>query len=93
MLYLPPGTALPERVHGAFVSDDEVHRIVKDWRQRGEPDYLEEVLTGGEADAVPGIAAEGGDGEGEGMRCLMRRWRLLLKHARLRFRPFNANCE
>ncbi len=66
MLYLPPGTALPERVHGAFVSDDEVHRIVKDWRQRGEPDYLEEVLTGGEADAVPGIAAEGGDGEGEG---------------------------
>ena len=35
MLYLPPGTALPQRVHGAFVSDDEVHRIVADWKQRG----------------------------------------------------------
>lgn len=66
MLYLPPGTALPERVHGAFVSDDEVHRIVKDWKQRGEPDYLEEVLTGGEADAVPGIAAEGAAEDSEG---------------------------
>ena len=45
MLYLPPGTALPERVHGAFVGDDEVHRVVADWKQRGTPDYLEEVLT------------------------------------------------
>lgn len=46
MLYLPPGTALPQRVHGAFVSDDEVHRVVEDWKQRGEPDYLEDILTG-----------------------------------------------
>lgn len=45
MLYLPPGTAVPERVHGAFVGDDEVHRVVADWRQRGTPNYLEEVLT------------------------------------------------
>ena len=45
MLYLPPGTALPMRVHGAFVGDDEVHRVVADWKRRGEPDYLEEVLT------------------------------------------------
>jgi S-DNA-T family DNA segregation ATPase FtsK/SpoIIIE len=66
MLYLPPGTALPERVHGAFVSDDEVHRVVKDWRQRGEPDYLEDVLTGGEMDAVPGIAPEGNSADTEG---------------------------
>ncbi len=46
MLYLPPGTALPQRVHGAFVSDDEVHRVVEDWKQRGAPDYLEDILTG-----------------------------------------------
>lgn len=46
MLYLPPGTALPQRVHGAFVSDDEVHRVVEDWKQRGAPAYLEEILTG-----------------------------------------------
>lgn len=48
MLYLPPGTALPVRVHGAFVSDDEVHRIVADWKSRSEPNYLEEILTGGD---------------------------------------------
>ncbi len=45
MLYLPPGTAMPERVHGAFVSDDEVHRVVDYLRQSsGGPDYLEGVL-------------------------------------------------
>ncbi len=52
MLYLPPGTAIPTRVHGAFVSDEEVHRVVKDWHQRGGPDYLEDVLSGGAADAL-----------------------------------------
>jgi S-DNA-T family DNA segregation ATPase FtsK/SpoIIIE len=46
MLYLPPGTAVPGRVHGAFVADDEVHRVVADWKRRGEPDYLQEVLEG-----------------------------------------------
>ncbi|MCG8613766.1 MAG: DNA translocase FtsK 4TM domain-containing protein [Pseudomonadales bacterium] len=66
MLYLPPGTALPERVHGAFVSDEEVHRVVDAWKRRGLPNYLEEVLTGGEPDAVPGIASEGGDSGDEG---------------------------
>ncbi len=50
MLYLPPGTALPTRVHGAFVSDEEVHRIVKDLKGRGGPDYLSEVLTEGSGD-------------------------------------------
>jgi S-DNA-T family DNA segregation ATPase FtsK/SpoIIIE len=45
MLYLPPGTALPERVHGAFVSDEEVHRVVEHLKQiGGGPDYLEGVL-------------------------------------------------
>jgi S-DNA-T family DNA segregation ATPase FtsK/SpoIIIE len=45
MLYLPPGSALPERIHGAFVGDSEVHAIVKYLKQFGEPDYIEEVLN------------------------------------------------
>jgi S-DNA-T family DNA segregation ATPase FtsK/SpoIIIE len=61
MLYLPPGKSMPERVHGAFVSDEEVHRVCDDWRKRGEPDYLEEVLEGG-SEPVPGVPALGGDG-------------------------------
>jgi len=44
MLYLPPGSGLPVRVHGAFVSDQEVHRVVADWKSRGEPEYIEEIL-------------------------------------------------
>lgn len=44
MLYLPPGTAMPERVHGAFVSDEEVHRVVEFLKQAGGPDYIEGVL-------------------------------------------------
>lgn len=57
MLYLPPGTGLPVRVHGAFVADDEVHRVVAAWQTYGKPQYLEEV-TEGAADA-------NGSGEGE----------------------------
>jgi S-DNA-T family DNA segregation ATPase FtsK/SpoIIIE len=45
MLYLPPGSALPERIHGAFVGDSEVHAIVEYLKQFGEPDYVEEVLN------------------------------------------------
>lgn len=44
MLYLPPGTALPERVHGAFVSDEEVHRVVEHLKQSGRAEYIEGVL-------------------------------------------------
>ncbi|MCZ6886956.1 MAG: FtsK/SpoIIIE domain-containing protein, partial [Gammaproteobacteria bacterium] len=50
MLYLPPGSGLPVRVHGAFVSDDEVHAVVADWKQRGRADYLTDVLIGGTAE-------------------------------------------
>lgn len=45
MLYLPPGSGLPERIHGAFVDDHEVHRVVEWLRAQGEPDYLEDVLA------------------------------------------------
>ncbi|MFI4918113.1 MAG: DNA translocase FtsK [Legionellales bacterium] len=44
MLYLAPGSGAPLRVHGAFVDDKEVHRIADDWRARGEPDYIDEIL-------------------------------------------------
>lgn len=62
MLYLPPGTGLPVRVHGAFVDDDEVHRVVSEWKKRGAPDYIEEILSGGDAD-LPGVPSleEGGE--------------------------------
>jgi len=43
MLYLPPGTSVPERIHGAFVDDHEVHKVVADWKRRGSPDYLSEI--------------------------------------------------
>ncbi len=64
MLYLPPGTALPMRVHGAFVSDDEVHRVAADWQARGEPNYDPSVLTGGEDEPFVTID-EGGSGDTE----------------------------
>ncbi|MFG6667928.1 DNA translocase FtsK 4TM domain-containing protein [Halomonas sp. HNIBRBA4712] len=64
MLYLPAGSGPPNRVHGAFVDDDEVHRVVEDWKRRGEPDYIDEILSGGvSADALAGLEAEGGDGD------------------------------
>ncbi|QEL11606.1 DNA translocase FtsK [Kushneria phosphatilytica] len=63
MLYLPAGAGMPTRVHGAFVDDDEVHRVVEDWKRRGTPEYVEEILTGGvNAEALTGLEAEGGEG-------------------------------
>jgi len=47
MLYLPPGSGVPNRVHGAFCSDDEVHRVVADWKRRGAPLYIEGLLDEG----------------------------------------------
>ena len=55
MLYMPSGTGFPIRVHGAFVSDDEVHRVVGYLKEQGEPNYIDGVLEGGVADG------EGGD--------------------------------
>ncbi|MBA1200609.1 cell division protein FtsK [Pseudomonas capeferrum] len=61
MLYMPPGTSLPIRVHGAFVSDDEVHRVVEAWKMRGAPDYNDDILNGVEE---AGSGFEGGGGGG-----------------------------
>lgn len=65
MLYLPPGTGVPTRVHGAFIDDHEVHAVVKDWKSRGEPNYVEEILSGeNEQDILlPGEEAEGAEAE------------------------------
>jgi len=46
MLYMPPGVGVPTRVHGAFVDDHEVHKVVADWKKRGQPNYVEEILAG-----------------------------------------------
>ncbi len=64
MLYLPSGTSVPVRVHGAFVDDNEVHRVVADWKKRGEPEYLDDITDEGSTSAipVPGYSdGEGGD--------------------------------
>ena len=58
MLYLPAGTSIPERIHGAFVDDHEVHAVVENIKSRGEPSYNDDILKGpteGGAQAVPGI--------------------------------------
>ena len=66
MLFLPPGTGYPQRVHGAFVADEEVHRVVEHWKQFGEPEYDEAILAGdpGEA-AASGYLFGGESGEAE----------------------------
>ena len=64
MLYLPPGTSLPVRVHGAFVDDHEVHNVVADWKRRGSPNYLEEIFSEATETAwIPGFSEEGSGGE------------------------------
>ncbi|HEX6734823.1 MAG TPA: FtsK/SpoIIIE domain-containing protein, partial [Azonexus sp.] len=63
MLYLAPGTGYPNRVHGAFVTDDEVHRVVEHLKATGAPEYVEDILSGAGGDDDEG---GGGDGEGGG---------------------------
>jgi len=65
MLYLAPGTALPMRVHGAFVSDEEVHRVAADWRKRGAPDYHNEVLEGASVGTSDFVIDGGSNGSAE----------------------------
>ena len=62
MLYMASGTGLPIRVHGAFVSDEEVHRVVSYLKQQGEPDYIEGVLEGGIVDGDADLAGDGSEG-------------------------------
>ena len=64
MLFLPPGTGYPRRIHGAFVADDEVHNVVEYLKQFGEPDYVDEILShGGLDDSSSGASGNGGGEE------------------------------
>ena len=66
MLYLPPGTSVPDRVHGAFVDDHEVHKVVSDWKRRGEPNYLEGVIDEStQSIPVPGLSSDGDENGGD----------------------------
>jgi S-DNA-T family DNA segregation ATPase FtsK/SpoIIIE len=72
MLYMPVGSGVPTRVHGAFVSDEEVHRVVEYLKSQGEPNYIEGILEGGTlegegGDGAAGAAGATGDGESDPM--------------------------
>ncbi|HMO48451.1 MAG TPA: DNA translocase FtsK 4TM domain-containing protein [Rubrivivax sp.] len=86
MLYLAAGTGLPVRVHGAFVSDEEVHRVVDYLRSQGEPNYIEGLLEGGvlegEADAAALGDAGGGAGNGEADPMYDQAVAVVLQHRR-----------
>jgi S-DNA-T family DNA segregation ATPase FtsK/SpoIIIE len=84
MLYLPPGSGLPVRVHGAFVSDDEVHRVVEYLKSQGEPNYIEGILEGGVLDEANGsdAATGGGEGGGEGDPMYDQAVSVVLQHRR-----------
>ncbi|TAG28475.1 MAG: DNA translocase FtsK [Burkholderiales bacterium] len=66
MLYMPSGTGFPIRVHGAFVSDEEVHRVVAYLKSQGEPNYIDGVLEGGTVDDEDGLSLDLGGGSGSG---------------------------
>ncbi len=84
MLYMASGSGLPVRVHGAFVSDDEVHRVVEYLRSQGEPNYIEGLLEGGvlEGDAEAGAAGEGGGQGGESDPMYDQAVAIVLEHKR-----------
>ena len=65
MLYQPPGTTYPQRIHGAFVSDAEVHRVVQHLKTQGEPNYIEGILTGGteEGSELGDMESTGGESD------------------------------
>ncbi len=63
MLFLPPGGGVPTRVHGAFVSDEEVHRVVADWKSRGAPVYIESITQTADDLDMGAMNGSGVDGE------------------------------
>jgi S-DNA-T family DNA segregation ATPase FtsK/SpoIIIE len=63
MLFLPPGTSMPERIHGAFVDDHEVHAVINEIRKAGGPNYIENVLEESSTTLLPGEVSAGSNGE------------------------------
>jgi S-DNA-T family DNA segregation ATPase FtsK/SpoIIIE len=96
MLYLAAGTGMPVRVHGAFVSDDEVHRVVDYLRSQGEPNYIEGILEGGvlDGDAEAGALGElgGAAATAKPTRCTTRRWPWCCSTGARRSRWCSATC-
>ncbi|WP_418315877.1 DNA translocase FtsK [Piscinibacter sakaiensis] len=84
MLYLTPGGGVPVRVHGAFVSDDEVHRVVNYLKSQGEPDYIDGILEGGTIDGEgdPATADMPGGGGGEADPMYDQAVAIVLQHRR-----------
>jgi S-DNA-T family DNA segregation ATPase FtsK/SpoIIIE len=67
MLFLPPGAGIPTRVHGAFVSDEEVHRVVADWRKRGDPVYIEAITQFSDSSETSSDPFSGDGDEGDAL--------------------------
>jgi S-DNA-T family DNA segregation ATPase FtsK/SpoIIIE len=83
MLYLPSGTGTPMRVHGAFVSDEEVHRVVEYLKSQGAPNYVEGILEGGVLEGEEGEGGgEGGGGGGESDAMYDQAVEVVLQHRR-----------
>ncbi len=82
MLYMPSGTGLPVRVHGAFVSDEEVHRVVDYLKSQGEPNYIEGILEGGTVDDEAGGADGAGDADAEADPMYDQAVAIVLQHKR-----------
>ncbi|MBX6319635.1 DNA translocase FtsK, partial [Pigmentiphaga sp.] len=83
MLYMPPGSGLPTRVHGAFVSDDEVHRVVEQLKTLGEPNYEEGILEGiVEGETGDGLTSVTGMADAESDPLYDQAVEVVLKHRR-----------
>ena len=83
MLYMPPGTGLPVRVHGAFVSDEEVHRVVESLKSQGEPEYIDGLLEGSsEGETGDGVSVVTGMANAESDPMYDQAVEVVLKHRR-----------
>ncbi|OWT72862.1 MULTISPECIES: DNA translocase FtsK [unclassified Achromobacter] len=83
MLYMPPGTGLPVRVHGAFVSDEEVHRVVEQLKSQGEPNYVDGLLEGSvEGETGEGASSVTGFNDAESDPMYDQACEVVLKHRR-----------
>jgi S-DNA-T family DNA segregation ATPase FtsK/SpoIIIE len=82
MLYMASGSGMPIRVHGAFVSDDEVHRVVAYLKTQGPPNYVEGILEGGTLDGIDGDAPEAGAAGGESDPMYDQAVGIVLQHRR-----------
>jgi DNA segregation ATPase FtsK/SpoIIIE-like protein len=91
MLYLPPGTGYPQRVHWGFVADDEVHKVVEYLKARAQPQYIDGILEGPEE-----LGADAAGASRRAMpspiRCMTRRWRSSPNRGVRRFRWSSAIC-